>query len=83
MALMAASVLDDERPGTKAINTVIVTSIRVAAFADRFRDVARIDADQPRDTNLDLGLLKLRDAFLQLAIGHCHAAALSNIFRPG
>jgi hypothetical protein len=54
----------------------------VVALAHRFRDVARIDADQPRDANLDVRLLKVRDAFLQLTIAHRHAAALSNIFGP-
>ena len=66
-----------------AMNGVIVTLVRVATLAHRFRDFPCIDADQPRDANLYPRMLKLRDAFLQLAIAHCHPAALSNILRPG
>ena len=66
-----------------AMNGVTVTLVRIATLAHRFRDFPCIDADQPRDANLYPRMLKLRDAFLQLAIAHCHPAALSNILRPG
>jgi hypothetical protein len=66
-----------------AMNSVIVTLICVATFAHRFRDFPWIDANQPRDANLDSRMLKLGDAFLQLAIAHCHPAALPNILGPG
>src|SRR5450432_4303913 len=54
----------------------------VVASARHLGDFARIDADQPRDANLDILLLQLDHAFLKLAIGHRHPAALAHVFRP-